>query len=257
MKRINKTEEIVGGYFFFSIIIPAHNEEQYISNTLDYVVSLDYPKYEYEVIVIENGSTDNTLRMIERYKTNGVNYQDGGSIVVKVFSIGEKGVSKAKNFGIEKTSPHSDWVIFLDADTILKKSFLTNLNAFLKEKASKHLVVGTTSVLPIKSSNYARAWFGFYNLGHWLIQASFSIQIVKRSVLDTIKFDKCLSYAEDLKIIRESQRIGRFFFFWTEEVYTSTRRFDKEGWFKLFFKWLFRGLLPNNLKKKVRYEVIR
>ncbi|MGB9694765.1 MAG: glycosyltransferase family 2 protein [Caldisericaceae bacterium] len=235
-------------YLFFSILVPAHNEEKYISKTLGYLKGLDYPKDKYEVIIVENGSTDNTLSILEQHK----NIEN-----VFIFSSKERGVSRAKNLGISKISVKSDWTIFLDADTILKKGFLKNLNSYLREKSNMNIVIGTTSVLPDSNSKYAHLWFSFYNFAHWLIKVSFSIQIARTSVASKIRFDEHLSYGEDYKFVRDSQKFGKFFFFRTDEVLTSTRRFEEEGWFKLFFKWIVRGMLPEKIRRRVSYEVIR
>jgi glycosyltransferase involved in cell wall biosynthesis len=243
---LKRTKES-GEHLFFSIIIPAHNEEGYIGKTLDYVLKSDYPKEKYEVIVVENGSTDKTISTLDEYKNKGI----------RVFSTKGRGVSKAKNYGISKISPASYWTIFLDADTLLMKNFLKTLNSYLIEKENKNLVVGTTAVRPTKNSRYAKAWFSFYNFAHWLIRVSFSIQIAKSSILDRVKFDEYLSYSEDYKFVRDSQKFGKFFFLRTNDIITSTRRFDKEGWFRLFFKWIIRGVLPENIRKRISYEVIR
>jgi len=52
-----------------------------------------------EIIIVENGSTDKTLEIAKSYEKNSF----------KVY-VSEKGVSKAKNFGISKAAEKSDWV---------------------------------------------------------------------------------------------------------------------------------------------------
>jgi glycosyltransferase involved in cell wall biosynthesis len=247
-KTVKESNMNIGRYLFFSIIIPAHNEEKYVAKTLDYLMNIDYPMDKYEVIVVENGSIDGTLSVLEKYK---------GIRNFLILSSKEKGVSKAKNFGIGKVSVKSDWTIFLDADTVLRKDFLKLLNSYLLERAHEDLVIGTTSVLPESNSKYAHAWFIFYNFAHWFIKVSFSIQIAKSNLLSKVKFDDFLSYGEDYKFLRDYQKFGKFFFFRTNDVLTSTRRFDEEGWFKLFIKWIVRGILPEKIKRKVNYEIIR
>src|SRR6185437_12801457 len=106
---------------FFSIVVPTHNEENYIEETLRYLAALDYPKDRYEVLVIENASTDKTLEKAMAFEDSHIH----------IYSYAHKGVSFARNRGAERARPESNWVIFLDADTLLAPPFLRELNAFL------------------------------------------------------------------------------------------------------------------------------
>src|SRR3989338_7959219 len=105
---------------FFSIIVPAHNEESIIEKTLDCLTSIDYPKDGYEIIVVENGSTDDTFALAEKDESGNCRvYQS------------PKGVSRARNFGISMCAPLADCAIWLDADTFLKPNILKEINAYL------------------------------------------------------------------------------------------------------------------------------
>ncbi len=84
-----------------------------------------------------------------------------------------------------------------------------------------------------------------------------SIQIIEKSVFDYIKFDEELSFNEDKTLIKQSKRYGKFFFFWTNQIYTSTRRFNKFGWTKQFLIWIWWNIIPLRFRKKINYEVIR
>ena len=232
---------------FFSIIIPAQNEEKYIEETLRHIAGLKYPADRFEVLVIENGSTDGTLALAEKYA--------GGNITVISSNI--KGVSPAKNMGASKCSSSADWTIFLDADTVLKEGFLSELNAFLKKKSHKNYSIGTTEVKPIPNKAVARAWFAFYDVGHRLTKASYSIQIVRTSLLKHISFDDKIAFGEDIVLIRAAMKHGKFFLFRTKNVYTSTRRFDNEGWMKVFLSWTFVTILPIVWKRRLNYKAIR
>ena len=240
-------ERMQSQHLFFSIIIPAHNEEKYIEETLLNIRALDYPANRFEVIVVENGSSDRTLEAAKKY--------DGG--VVTVVSSPTKGVSAAKNLGVQKSNKEGDWTIFLDADTVLKRSFLSELDAFLTAKKSKNYSVGTTGIKPIPDSAVARAWFAFYDIGHRLTKASYALQIVRTDVLRDIRFDEHMVIGEDIVLIEQAMQRGNFFFLPTKTVYTSTRRFESEGWWKIFFSWTFVAMLPPSLKRRFDYKVVR
>jgi glycosyltransferase involved in cell wall biosynthesis len=232
---------------FFSIIVPAHNEEKYIEETIVNLKSLNYPNNKFEAVIVENGSTDKTYQLAKAFETNNIT----------VFSSTEKGVSKARNFGIKKINPESNWTVFLDADTILKTEFLNDLNTFLQKNSAKNYTVGTTALKPLPETPKAKRWFIFWDMCHRLFKVSYSIQIVKNSVLKNVKYDETLDMGEDIKIIKEARTFGKFFFLPTPNVFTSTRRFEEVGWWKLFFQWTIIANLPHFLQKKQDYKVTR
>jgi glycosyltransferase involved in cell wall biosynthesis len=232
---------------FFSIVIPAHQEEDYITQTLEYVSALDYGAGKLEVFVIENASKDKTYEKAQKFESN----------VIHVVSLPKGGVSYAKNVGISKISSQSDWTIFLDADTILHKDFLKQLDIFLRNHSKRNYSVGTTQVSPLFGRPVAKFWFNLYDLGHRISHTSYSIQIYKSSILKNIHFDENLVIGEDLKLIKDAKKYGKFFFFATKDVYTSSRRFEKAGWWYTFFNWIFVALLPSSLQRHFKYKVIR
>ena len=236
-----------GENLFFSIIIPAHNEEKYIVSILEHIKNLDYPKDKLEVVVVENGSKDNTFEIAKKFESQNT----------RVVSLSQSGVSHAKNHGISMIHASSDWTILLDADTILKKDVLRELNIFLSTKKALKYSIGTTYIKPIPDSLKARLWFSFYDIGHRLTKASYALQIAKTSVLKQFNFDEGLHMGEDLHLIAFSLKLGKFFIMPTKNVLTSTRRFDDEGWWRIFFIWTFVAMLPNSLKKWFAYKVVR
>lgn len=232
-------------HLFFSIIVPAHNEENYIEETLAHLQRLNYPKDRYEVIIVENSSSDATLERARKF--------EGGNI--SVFQS-EKGVSRAKNLGVDRARKEGDWFVFLDADTILKEEFLNELDAYLR-RGHHHYTVGTVSILPLPDTLKARIWFAFYDLGHRITKTSYSIKMVKRSLFPPVRFDETLVMGEDLHVIAQARKFGDFFFLLTENVFTSTRRFEKLGWWYIFFSWTFVAMLPEKIQRRFTYEVVR
>ena len=98
-----------------SVIIPAYNVEQYVSECLD---SILLSEKDIEVIVIDDGSKDRTLSICEEYCKKDVR--------VKVYAKPNGGVSSARNYGMEKAS--GEYLLFVDSDDILSESWDTLLN---------------------------------------------------------------------------------------------------------------------------------
>ncbi len=230
---------------YFSIVVPAHNEALYIERTLEHLQLLRYPKDKYEVIVVENGSNDGTYELAKKFETGNIRLMQSA-----------KGVSKAKNLGADTARKDSDWFVFLDADTILEGEFLTELDNFLRQPHHR-FTVGTVSVQPLSGTLTARLWFAFYDLGHRITKTSYSIKMVKRSLFPPVRFDEALVMGEDLHVIAQARKYGEFFFLPTKTVFTSTRRFDKLGWWYIFFSWTFVAMLPERTQRRFGYEVVR
>lgn len=93
-----------------SIIIPAYNAEKWINRSINSALKQTYSKI--EVVVVENGSIDKTTEILENI--NGIS----------VFHS-EKGVSNARNLGIEKS--HGEYVFFLDADDWIEENAIEDM----------------------------------------------------------------------------------------------------------------------------------
>jgi glycosyltransferase involved in cell wall biosynthesis len=88
-----------------SVIIPAYNAENYILNTLNSVLVQTYKNI--EIIIIDDGSTDNTLKLIQPYESEKI----------KIITQKNLGASAARNNGIKCAS--GKYIQFLDADDLI------------------------------------------------------------------------------------------------------------------------------------------
>lgn len=112
-----------------SIIIPAYNAEQYISDCLDSIIR--NVKHEYEIIVINDGSTDRTGELCDKYARANEN--------IKVIHQSNKGPSYARNIGIANAS--GEYVWFVDADDTVPVT-CNRLISYVKESANADMIIG-------------------------------------------------------------------------------------------------------------------
>ena len=105
-----------------SIIIPVFNAEKYISKCLDSVIASNYKNI--EIIVVDDGSIDASLSIIEAYKKRDFR--------IKVYSQKNKGAGEARNKGLEIAN--GEYVLFVDADDILCQSAISNSIDVAKER---------------------------------------------------------------------------------------------------------------------------
>ena len=101
-----------------SIIIPVYNAEQYIKPCLDSILQNSKESLsKTEIIVINDGSTDKTLKILESYNQHKN---------IKIHTIKNQGVSAARNLGISLAK--GEWVTFIDADDTVSDNFIdTNI----------------------------------------------------------------------------------------------------------------------------------
>lgn len=105
-----------------SIIIPAYNEEKSIIRTLESAINIDYPDDKIEIIVVNDGSSDNTLKLAERFKKE---YNGKRNILVLSKKNGGKGT--AINYGIKKAK--GEIVFTMDADSFVIPSAVQRMIA--------------------------------------------------------------------------------------------------------------------------------
>ncbi len=102
-----------------TMILPAHNEGDVIATTLKYVLNADYPNK--EIIVIDDGSTDNTYEVAKRF----------GKYGVKVFRKQQGGKASAINFAIKKTT--GEILMLLDADSFPSRNALKKMIGYFDD----------------------------------------------------------------------------------------------------------------------------
>ncbi len=104
-----------GNIPFFSIIISAYNEEKVIENRIRNILQQNYPKDKLEIIIASDGSTDRTVEIANQFK-NGIKVLDFKQ---------NRGRAAVQNDAIKEAI--GEIIVFTDAETEFKKSFLKNI----------------------------------------------------------------------------------------------------------------------------------
>jgi len=106
-----------------SIIIPAYNAERFIAETIDSVISQDYP--DWELLIVNDGSTDSTKSIIDTYAKRDER--------ITTIHKTNSGVSDSRNTGIKHAK--GDYIFFLDADDVWNPNNVSEkVNYLNKEK---------------------------------------------------------------------------------------------------------------------------
>ena len=88
-----------------SVIIPCFNSEEYITRAIESILKQSYTNY--EIILVNNNSTDNTYNILQEYAKKKAG-------LVNVFNEYKKGAPAARNKGLSEAK--GEWIQFLDAD---------------------------------------------------------------------------------------------------------------------------------------------
>jgi len=173
-----------------SVIIPCYNAEETISKTIESVISQTYK--EYEIIVIDDGSTDNTVDTVYRNFTN-----------VKIFSQKNSGVSVARNKGVSLAK--GELIAFLDSDDIWMPEKLEKQVAVIDfgydmvhnpannvcKIGSNEWIPDTTVIKEVKEGDYLKELF----TGNFIVTSS--VVIKKDCLVDVGGFRKNFKNCQD------------------------------------------------------------
>lgn len=121
-----------------SIIIPLYNKELSVKSTIQSV--LDQTYQEFEIVVVNDGSTDNSIKVVEQFKDSRI----------RLIHQENRGVSAARNKGIKKAK--FEWICFLDADDLWFEYHLETLKRMIAYYP-KELVFTTSFVRSNETTN--------------------------------------------------------------------------------------------------------
>ena len=198
-----------------SFVIPAFNEETGIAITLQKILGGEI-KWPYEIIVVDNNSTDNTAKIARKLGVTVVS-KKGGTI------------ASVRNFGIENSK--GDLIVFLDADVSLTARWFIAFSSVVDEIFDNPLIVtGSHCNAPEGGNWIERYWFNNYvheistnNLGT-------GHMITSRKLFDTIKgFDDSLETGEDYSFCMKAIKAGAKIIN-NPELYVIHRDYPKNIW---------------------------
>jgi teichuronic acid biosynthesis glycosyltransferase TuaG len=121
-----------------SVVIPAYNAALFIEETLNSILQQTYNNY--EIIVINDGSTDNTEGVVKSISDNRIQYHYKKN----------EGVSIARNFGFLLTK--GDYIVFFDADDLMTPDFLEKRVEKLQANNNIGFSCGEVKTFPIENT---------------------------------------------------------------------------------------------------------
>ncbi len=215
--RVNRTDGHIKlkEYPMVSIMVPAHNESIVIRKTVQALLALDYPKDKYEIIVINDNSSDDSAEVLK--KIQGKN-PDRKLIVINTDNVsGGKGKSNALNIGFSVSS--GSVIAIYDADNTPEPNALTLLVENLMSDDKLGAVIGkfrtrnrnaslmtrfvNIETLAYQCMNQAGRWFFFK-----LCTIPGTNFVMRRSIIERIGGWDTKALSEDTEISFRIYRMG-------------------------------------------------
>jgi len=226
-----------------SIIIPTLNEEKYLPGLLQSIKRQSFS--DYEVIVSDGGSTDNTKQVA---LNNGCRF---------VVDLEHHHPSWQRNNGA--TIAEGDILLFLDADTVLQTGFLKKV---LQEFVSRKLT-GAGFYIKFNPDKFSYNIFSFISNSFCFLRQYFSPASIGAGIIATRKahnlikgFDPEILLAEDYDYCDRLSHQGKFRMINSCRLFYSSRRLQKEGWLKTGLKW-GRMATFTVFNRKIKKDIIK
>lgn len=218
-----------------SVIIPAYNEEKVISTTIQAVLTQDYP--DFEVIVVNNASTDRTAEVISKFP-------------VKLVHESRKGLLWAREAG--RVNSTGEIIVNIDADCVPDKNWLSRGAQHFKDEK----VVAVTGPYDYHDGHwlFRKVSLATQRNIYWLISKIIQLPLIKQgavliggnnfiraSVLNkTSGYNTTITfYGEDTDTAKRVAKYGKVIFDRNLTMKTSARRFQNEGTLKITALYVF------------------
>jgi glycosyltransferase involved in cell wall biosynthesis len=198
-----------------SFIVPTLNEEKYLEKTLKSIKN-QKTKLNYEIIVSDGGSTDNTLKIASKYAD-------------KIVLAKRKGIWFGRNAGAKKAK--GNLLIFIDADTIIPPNYLDSVYAQMQHKK----VVGLSCAFTFDKKTSALKIIETFSNKYLELVGKLGIGEIQgfNCVIRKKDFEKVGGFPnkpmEDGALAKKLHKIGRVIYYSKLKVITSSRRIFKGG----------------------------
>ncbi|UHA73538.1 glycosyltransferase family 2 protein [Paenibacillus sp. 481] len=236
--------EIEGEAPFVSIMVPAHNEGKVIIKTVESLLALDYPHERYEIIVINDNSSDNSRELLGQLQSR---YVGRNLTVINTDAVtGGKGKSNALNIGFQQSK--GELIAIYDADNTPEKKALRYLVGEIMHDKTLGAVIGKfrtrnrdTNLLTrfINIETLSFQWMA--QAGRWKLFKLCTIPgtnfIMRREIVERIGGWDVKAIAEDTEISFRIYMMGYRIKFQPKAVTWEQEPQTLKVWFKQRTRW--------------------
>jgi poly-beta-1,6-N-acetyl-D-glucosamine synthase len=160
-----------------TILLPAHNEEEFIQLKLENLKEVIYPKEKMEIVFIDDASTDRTLEIVEKFKL------ENPDLDLKILhQQNRQGKANGLNVALKKY-PKNNLIVVTDADTFWPKSILSNSLPYMSDET-----VGAISGVA-ESKGTSKSWVATAEKNY--LSLMFFWRLGESKIFSTLRFEGC------------------------------------------------------------------
>jgi glycosyltransferase involved in cell wall biosynthesis len=218
-----------------SVIIPSYNEEKLLPYCLKSVLNQDFPRNKYEIIVVNNASTDKTPQIAKKFK-------------VKLINEPKKGLVRARNAGFKAAK--GKYLVNLDADCLVPRNWLKRIEQNFR--SNKNLVFLTGPTVPKKGEknpldflNIKIVSFFYQNFHQLIAYWGGNAAMRKKALIKVGGYNLHNPYNDELALLHKFKKVGQVDFDSNLKVISSNRRVKGRFLKFLFWEVLILYLLNN------------
>lgn len=161
---------------FLSFIVPVYNVEKYLTECLDSLLEQDIPHEEYEIICVNDGSTDGSLAILREYEAKYTN--------IRVIDQKNSGVATARNAGLDIAQGEYIW--FFDSDDFIRTGILAALQQRIAETDADRIKIGVYIVQGgLTEQESSELASGALQVNAHIYDSSSVTSLMRRSFLNT------------------------------------------------------------------------
>ena len=213
-----------------SVIVPVYKVEEYLRQCVDSIINQTYKNL--EIILVDDGSPDKCGEICEDYARNDSR--------VNVYHNENGGLSDARNYGMARS--HGEYIIFVDSDDLIEKTFTETLLGLLKEydadiaACPSHASSDDYELCNFKPDSEEKIYTGCFDADSALkkmlyqegiIDTGACAKIYRRKVIEGIEYPKGI-FVEDLATTYRIMLRARKVAFTSEKLYGYRLRHDSQ-----------------------------
>lgn len=256
IKQVHHTVRFKSEYYrpTVSVIVPAHNEGAVIERTLDSLLASNYPRSRIEVIVANDGSTDDTSKRVRYYAA-----RHRKQMKIRLVTRSNRGKAEALNYAI-KNRATGRLIMCLDADSIVHPDCIKNSVQYFRDKrvmatASNVNIIENGTLLGL-AQRFEYLYSHHFKKAHTLMNMEYIIGGVgstfRKSTLKNVAFYDSNTMTEDIDLTMKIIKLGNIdnrVIFAPDAITYTEPVLSYDGLINQRFRWKY-GRLQSFYKNK-------
>ena len=191
---------MINNKYNVSVIVPVYNASNYLDDCIKSIINQTYGFKKIELVLVNDGSIDNSLEICKKYASKYNN--------IKIIDKENSGVSDTRNTGFKEST--GKYIMFLDSDDLINKHSIKCLTHLLDKNSDYGFAISRVRMFE-KTNNWHYMDYRFKDGKNYVdIDKDITYSqyhstgiLLRRSIIEDIKFDGNIKYGEDMKFMTQ------------------------------------------------------